>query len=118
MARAVPVYDLVLLLDPRAEDAQRERVLNDAERIIDSGGTVVEAQQWGTRAMAYEVGHQKAAEYHLIQFEAPRETIETLDRALQISDGVVRYRIIKLPPGAPPPKPLGAAAHEPVAAER
>lgn len=118
MALPAPVYDLVLLLDPRAEDAQREKVVNDAERIIAGGGTIVENQAWGMRAMAYEVDHQKEAEYHLIQFEAPPETIERLDRALHIADGVVRYRIIRLPLDAPAPTPLGAAVPQPVAAER
>ncbi len=118
MALPAPVYDLVLLLDPRAEDAQREKVVNDAERIIAGGGTIVENQAWGMRAMAYEVDHQKEAEYHLIQFEAPPETIERLDGALHIADGVVRYRIIKLPLDAPAPTPLGAAVPQPVAAER
>ncbi len=118
MGLPAPVYDLLLLLDPRAEDAQREKVVNDAERIIGGGGTIVENQPWGTRAMAYEVDHQKEAVYHLIQFEAPRETIESLDRALHIADGVVRYRIIKLPLDAPAPTPLGAAVPEPLAAER
>jgi len=118
MALPAPVYDLLLLLDPRAEDAQREKVANDAERIIGGGGTIIENQAWGKRAMAYEVDHQKEAEYQLIQFEAPPETIESLDRALHIADGLVRYRIIKLPLDAPTPKPLGAAVPEPLAGER
>lgn len=118
MAPAAALYDLVLLLDPRAEDAQREKVIDEAQRIIEDGATLVDSYQWGTRAMAYEVGHQKDAEYHLLQFDASRETIGSLDRALRISDGVVRYRIIKVPPGAPAPKPLGVAVPEPVAAER
>ena len=46
--------------------------------------------------MAYEIRHKTDAEYHLIQFNGPRELLERLDRTLRITDGVIRYRIIKL----------------------
>ena len=41
------------------------------------------------------------AEFHLLQFHGNRELLERLDRTLRITDGVVRYRIIKLRPGTP-----------------
>ena len=62
-------------------------------------GTIVSAHDWGRRKMAYEIKHKTDAEYHLIQFNGPRELLERLDRTLRITDGVIRYRIIKLAPG-------------------
>ena len=116
MARPAPLYDLVLLLDSEASDEQRTKVLNDVERIITGDGEIVSDQDWGLRALAYEIRHKPAAQYHLLQFHAPREALEQLDRLLHIADGVVRYRIIKLKPGTPPPpsaQPIGEAELEP-----
>ena len=119
MALPAPMYDLMLLLDPQAEDAQREKVMSDVERLIDDGGEIVEKHDFGARNMAYEIRHKRDAHYHLLQFQGPPEVIEALDRQLHISDGVVRYRIIKLPPGAPAPTPLGTASPSaPLPAER
>jgi hypothetical protein len=53
--------------------------------------------------MAYEIRHKKDAEYHLLQFHATPELLAQLDRTLRITDEVVRFRIIKLAPGTPPP---------------
>jgi small subunit ribosomal protein S6 len=103
MAQPEPLYDLVLLLDSEASEEQRTKVLNDAERIITKAGEVVSDQDWGLRALAYEIRHKPHAQYHLLQFHAPTEAIEELDRMLHIADGVVRYRVIKLKPGTPPP---------------
>ena len=103
MALPPPLYDLVVLLDSEATDEQRTKVLNDAEKIISKGGEIVSDQDWGLRALAYEIRHKGAAQYHLLQFHGPREVLEQLDRMLHIADGVVRYRIIKLKPGTPPP---------------
>ena len=56
-------------------------------------------EDWGIRALAYEIRHMPDAEFHLLQFHGDRELLETLDRALRIADGLVRHRIIKLKPG-------------------
>ena len=56
---------------------------------------------WGTRALAYEIRHKTDAEYHLLQFHGPAALLASLQRTLRITDGVVRFRIIKLAPGTP-----------------
>jgi small subunit ribosomal protein S6 len=116
MARPAPLYDLVLLLDSEASEEDRAKVLSDVERIVTANGEIVSDQDWGLRALAYEIRHKPHAQYHLLQFHAPREALEQLDRLLHIADGVVRYRIIKLKPGTPPPpsaQPVGEADVEP-----
>jgi small subunit ribosomal protein S6 len=115
MAQPPPLYDLVLLLDAEATDAQRTKVLNDAEKIVAKEGEIVSDQDWGLRALAYEIRHKGAAQYHLLQFHAPAAALEQLDRMLHIADGVVRYRIIKLKPGTPPPPSAQPAEGEPEA---
>ena len=115
MAPAPPLYDLLLLLDPEADDDQRAKVLADVERIIGAGGEVVGDQDWGLRTMAYEIRHKPDAQYHLVQFHGSRETLAELDRTLHIADGLVRYRIIKLKPGTPP-LPESGVVGEPSAA--
>jgi small subunit ribosomal protein S6 len=108
----------MLLLDTAAADEERAKVLADVERIIGNGGTITSSHQWGARAMAYEIAHKKDAEYHLLQFQGPREVLETLNRTLHIADGVVRFRIIKLRPGTPAPPEVRAGADEPRAEEQ
>ena len=110
MAQPPPLYDLVLLLDAEISDDQRTKVLGDAEKLIAKAGEIVSDQDWGLRALAYEIRHKGAAQYHLMQFHGPREVLEQLDRMLHIADGVVRYRIIKLKPGTPPPPSAVPAA--------
>ena len=99
MAQPAPIYDLVVLLDSNSEDAQRTEVLDACVRIVSASGEVIADEDWGLRALAYEIKHKPDAQYHLLQFRAPTDAIEELNRMLHIADGVVRYRIIKLKPG-------------------
>ncbi len=106
-----PLYDLVLLLDTAAEDSRRAEILAAAEDLVTKGGELVNKQDWGPRQMAFEIRHKKDADYHLLQFHATPELLSQLDRTLRITDEVVRFRIIKLAPGTPPPPDQRSEPH-------
>jgi small subunit ribosomal protein S6 len=115
MAKEAPIYDLMLLLSAGAEEEQRAKILADVEATISrAGGSIERNDDWGQRAMAYEIRHQPEADYHLLQFRAPATLIEELSHTLRITDGVVRFRVIKVRPGTPEapssPPPVVAAA--------
>jgi small subunit ribosomal protein S6 len=102
MSSSSPTYDLVLLLDPQAEDGARAKIVSDIREAISTQGELVRHDEWGTRVMAYQIDHKPAAEYHLLQFHAATtELIDGLNRTLHITDGIMRYRINKLKPGTP-----------------
>lgn len=102
MAKEAPLYDLVLMLSPDAEESTRTKILGDVEAAItQAGGSIERNDDWGRRPMAYEIRHQPEAEYHLLQFHAPGSLIEDLSHTLRITDGVVRHRVIKVRPGTP-----------------
>ena len=118
MAAPKPVYDLVLLLDADAPSERRTEILREVEAFIDRGGTIESKHDWGVRGLAYEIQHHKDAEYHLLQFSGPPEMIERLRTMLRIADGVLRHRIIRVPPGMPePPTMRPEARRTPEAAE-
>jgi small subunit ribosomal protein S6 len=113
MATEAPVYDLTLLLDTALEDDRRDTILANVEEAIDRAGEIVGRHDWGVRTTAYEVRKHADADYHLLQFRGSPELLEALDHNLKITDGVLRFRIIKLRPGtaAPPDlRPVAAAA--------
>jgi len=118
MAETAPLYDLPLLLATEASDEVRAKILSDVESAISrAGGTVERNDDWGRRPMAYQIRHQPEAEYHLLQFKAPPTLIDELSHTLRITDGVVRFRVIKVRPGTPAapssPPPVVAAAASP-----
>ncbi len=128
MAATKPIYDLILLLDlalPRISGARRSSP-TPAPRSLPRASC--SASSRGARVpLAYEIGHREPAEYHLLQFSGPPSLIAALEHSLRITDGVVRHRVIKLPPGvtvassatpppaAPPAPPPPAATSAPAA---
>jgi small subunit ribosomal protein S6 len=103
MTKQAPLYDLMLLLSTTVEDERRAKILSDVEGQISGGGSIQRNDQWGTRALPYQINHQKEAEYHLLQFTGPSSLLEAVSHSLRITDGVLRFRIIKVLPGTPAP---------------
>jgi small subunit ribosomal protein S6 len=119
MPTETPLYDLMLLLSNDVEEERRAKIIDDVRQAISSGGgSIAHDDEWGTRPLAYRIAHQGDAEYHLLQFTGPPSLLDSLGHSLGITDGVLRFRIIKVLPGTPgPPKPEPAAARAPSRAE-
>jgi small subunit ribosomal protein S6 len=120
MTLPAPTYDLVLLLDPAADDATRAKLVADTRASIEAQGELLRHDEWGERALTYPIDKKTSARYHLLQFHvSATELLSSLDRTLRLADEVLRFRIIKLAPGvgAPPTDmTAGAAATPPPAA--
>ncbi len=99
------LYDLVLMLDPNAPEERQSEILDNVRSAIEGGASLVGVHDWGTRRMSFEIDHRPEAAYHLFQFESEPDLLERLDHSLKITDGVLRFRIIRLKPGSPPPPP-------------
>ena len=99
------LYDLMLLVDPTAPEERRNAVVSETESMMNQGGEVVGSYDWGTRRMAYEIDHRPEADYRLYQFNGDNALLDRLNQRLRIMDGVLRFRIIKVKPGAPTPPP-------------
>ncbi len=100
-------YDLVLMLDPEADDGARDRLAGEAREAIESAGTLEHSDSWGIRKLAYEIRQRSEADYRYFRFEAESELLNRLDHSLKIADGVLRFRIFKVDPETPttPPPP-------------
>jgi len=112
MTLPAPTYDLVLLLDPQADDATRAKLVADTRASIEGQGELLRHDDWGERALTYPIDRKASAQYHLLQFHvADTQLLSGLDRTLRLADEVLRFRIIKLAPGVPaPPEMSGGAA--------
>ena len=101
----MPLYDLMLLLDPGAPSDRQETILRDVQGLLEKSGKVVGSYDWGSRRMTFEIDHRPDAAYHLFQFETEGgpDPLERVDHSLKIMDGVLRHRIIRLKDGSPAP---------------
>ena len=75
--------------DVRAEQSRVEAAL--AER----GAAITTSDFWGKRRFAYEINHIHEGFYTLVVFDSEPDAIDLIDRALTLSDNVVRHKFIR-----------------------
>ena len=94
-------YELILMLDPRAGDDDREKVAAATKERLESKGTLNHEANWGLRKMAYEIEQRGEADYRFYRFTGDKPLLDELDHNLKITDGVLRFRVFRVEPDAP-----------------
>ncbi|MFT4048562.1 MAG: 30S ribosomal protein S6 [Solirubrobacterales bacterium] len=88
-------YELVVMLDADAPTDTRTKIVKDAEALLAQHGEVKATKSWGVRQLPYEIDHHGEADYSIFRFESEPTSISTLDRALKLTEGVLRFRIFE-----------------------
>lgn len=88
-------YELVVMLDADAPTDTRTKIVKDAEALLTQHGEVKATKSWGVRQLPYEIDHHGEADYSIFRFESEPTSIATLDRALKLTEGVLRFRIFE-----------------------
>ena len=96
-------YELMLVLRPDLPDDRSQATLERVTRsIAGTGGQIVKVSPWGRRRLAYPIGQQREGSYHIVIFDAPAESVMTLERDLGITEEVIRHLVTRIerPSGA------------------
>jgi small subunit ribosomal protein S6 len=89
-------YEAMIILQPDLEEDARHALVEKIRTfIVKDGGEVADIHHWGTRRMAYEINDFREGYYLLAKFAEPGAGIGELERNLKITDGVLRYLVIR-----------------------
>ncbi|MBO4604054.1 MAG: 30S ribosomal protein S6, partial [Clostridiales bacterium] len=89
-------YRLVTVLNPELDQEKRESLLESIKTKIASAGTVDALDDNGVQKLAYEIDGQTSGNYVQIYFTAESEFPRELERVLKITDGVLRFLVVRV----------------------
>ena len=89
-------YELMLVFRPDAPDDRIAAIIDRTTRqIATDGGQIVKVAPWGRRRLAYPIDRHREGAYHIVVFEAPTGAIAELERALLITEEVLRHLVVR-----------------------
>lgn len=89
-------YELLYIIDNSLADEAKDALVAKFNAIItDDGGSVDNVDKWGTKRLAYPINYNSEGYYCLVNFSAEPTVPAELERVMGITDGVMRYMIIK-----------------------
>jgi small subunit ribosomal protein S6 len=111
-------YELMLVLRPDAPDDRASAVIDRTTRqLVAAGGQIVKVAPWGRRRLAYPIERYRDGSYHILVFESPAEAIAELERALEITEEVLRHLVVRIERPVKAARKDGAVAVEDVDVE-
>ena len=89
-------YELMVILDPEIDERTVAPSLDKFLNVIrNDGGTVDKVDIWGRRRLAYEINKKNEGIYAVVDFTAESETTDELDRQLNLSEAVMRTKVLR-----------------------
>ncbi|MBA2337475.1 MAG: 30S ribosomal protein S6 [Acidimicrobiia bacterium] len=88
-------YELMIIHRPEMAETDVAGQVAEVEKAIAESGSVISRDLWGKRRFAYEIDHLHEGHYSVVSFEAELELVDRLDRALHLSDAVMRHKIVR-----------------------
>ncbi len=89
-------YETIFILQSQLEEEKTEELIEKFKSVIErEGGQISNLDKWGKRKLAYEVKKQKEGFYVLMNYTAPAHITDQLERSFKITDGVLRYLIVR-----------------------
>ncbi|NJK73528.1 MAG: 30S ribosomal protein S6 [Richelia sp. CSU_2_1] len=90
------IYETMYILRPDLGEEITDREIAKYQTILrDRGAENIETQHRGKRRLAYEIGKHRDGVYVQMNYQAPGSSIFALERAMRLSDEVIRYLTIK-----------------------
>ena len=116
-------YEVMIILDPALEEAAVQAQVDRVTELMSSGGAEPgRVDRWGKRRLAYEIDHHREGTYLLVEARGEPGSLDVLDRALHLTDEVLRHKVVRLPDHPTkrvprPPSDIAAPAAGDIAAE-
>ncbi len=89
-------YESLYILRPDLdEEATKALVERFSNVVTEQGGEVTNLDEWGKRKLAYPIKKHREGYYVLMNFNAEADVPRELERIFKITDGVLRYIVIR-----------------------
>jgi small subunit ribosomal protein S6 len=90
-------YETVFILTPVLSDVQmKETVEKFRNMILESGGEIVNDENWGLRKLAYPIQKKSTGFYNLLEFKADPSFIAKLEVNYRRDERIIRFLTFKL----------------------
>lgn len=90
-------YETVFIMTPVLSEAQMEDAVDKFRKVLtDNGAELVSDENWGLRKLAYPISHKSTGFYHLFEFKAAPELVETLETEYRRDERVMRFLTVVL----------------------
>ncbi|HLZ30888.1 MAG TPA: 30S ribosomal protein S6 [Chloroflexota bacterium] len=89
-------YELMIVLDPNLDEAAIDAMNTRIQSLVTQrGGTVDNVDTWGRKRLAYPIGRFRDGFYILNRLQLPPTAATEIERALKLTESVIRHLLVR-----------------------
>ena len=99
MSKNKAKYEVLFIVNPALDEKEENGVAAMVERFrsfIEQNGEILETDDWGGRKLAYPIDDRNEGYYYIVRFTAEPEFPLELERNFNITEGIMRYLVLKM----------------------
>ena len=90
------MYETMYILRPDLNEEAVDGAIGKYQNLLqEQGGSLLETQHRGKRRLAYEIDRHREGIYIQMNYNGPGAVVAPLERAMRLSDEVIRYLTVK-----------------------
>ena len=106
-------YETMYILRPDiAEDAVTNHIDKYNKLLEEFGGTILDSQMRGKRRLAYQIAKHREVIYVQLSHQGDGQHIFKIEKAMRLSEDVIRYMTVKQEGPLPTPRPSNKSTSE------
>lgn len=88
-------YELLYIVANKFTEDELKPIMEKVEKFItDHEGEITYKEEWGNKKMAYAISDFSFGYYNLVEFDVETVNLYEIDRALRLSNDVLRHQIV------------------------
>ena len=108
-----PYYETMYILRPDIPEEEVEtHVAKYRDIVVEACGEVLDCQMRGKRRLAYTIAKHREGIYVQLNHNGDGQQVAPLERAMRLSEDVIRYLTVKQDGPMPAPRSMPAAVSE------
>ena len=99
-------YETMYILRPDIAEDEVTNHINKYNKLLEEfGGTILDSQMRGKRRLAYQIAKHREGIYVQLSHQGDGQHIFKIEKAMRLSEDVIRYMTVKQEGPLPTPKP-------------
>jgi len=99
-------YETMYILRPDIAEEEVNKHIEKYNKLLEEmGGSILDSQMRGKRRLAYTIAKHREGIYVQLSHQGDGQHIEKIEKAMRLSEDVIRYMTIKQEGPLPTPKP-------------
>jgi small subunit ribosomal protein S6 len=88
-------YETIFVIDTQVGEEQTQVLVEKFKGMLETSATLESIDKWGKKKLAYPIDFKTEGYYVLANFKSEPSFPKELERIYKITDGIIKYIVIK-----------------------